>query len=167
MIEQAGIYSIELIENKDISIFYNGSAISSISGSGQSIVLNNDQEIRLSFTPERSKGNKTLFLYELNCKIYDLSKGTKSKINSLKKSIYGWLAKVEFYDKSEKIILSPLKFKGSNINNNISNHYAVDMVNPVFGQKMVDFGVVDQVWVLETGVWNSSGFWLPSGIWNA
>ena len=167
MQEQAGIYKVTLIENKDISIIYQGENISQISGGGQSIELDNEQEIVLEFTPQRGKNSRLLFQYQLNYKAFDLSKETKTIINSIKKSIYGWLACIEFYDTTKRIITSPLKFSTGNINNNTSNHYEINLVNSVFGQKMINFTDEEQAWILDTGVWNSTGIWLSDGIWNA
>ena len=138
-VEQAGVYKITLIENKGVSVTRSGDSITDISGTGQTIELENEQELALDFTPERGKNTRLLFQYQLNYKAFDLSKETKAIINQVKRSIYGWLAKVEFYNKDVKIILSPLRFDTGNVNNNVSNHYDLSLSNSVLGQKMVAF----------------------------
>lgn len=140
MTEQAGVYKVDLIENNNISATYSGDNITSISGSGATINLLNDQEITFKFSPIRGKNNKIQYKYELGFKDYDLSIENINLMNQIRQSIYGWIAKIEFYNKEIKIVNTPLKFVNSNLNNAVSNHYQTLIQNTIIGSRMFVFG---------------------------
>jgi hypothetical protein len=128
--EQAGIYKITLYENKGVSILYNSDgSIYSLENTGDTIEITNEQKPFMNITPNRSRNNKLSFTYNLNFNIYKISKTVTAEINQLKKSVYGWLAKINYYNQDIKFLNTPLFFDSSNINNNSANYYPITLNN--------------------------------------
>lgn len=144
MQEQAGIYRIVLYEAKDISFSYtNNNTIRSISNTGSIIEIENYNDstidLNFTFTHRRSGNNKLQYKNTLIWKQIGLNDSNLDLISQLKTSIYGWVPVIEFYNKSKKIIDNPLKFKSSEIDNNLSNHYNITIENPIFGNRIKDY----------------------------
>ena len=144
MIEQAGVYKIVLYENKGLEVQYRpDGSIKAVLNTGETISLENCDddtlEIGLEVEQKRSDNNKSLYKYIINWKLLGLSNENLDKINLLRSSIYKWVAFVQFYNKSETLILNLLIFDNSSIDNNISNHYNISLFNVVYGEKSQKF----------------------------
>lgn len=144
MVEQAGIYRIVLYENKDVNlVFRPDGSIEGISNAGDILTLENSdedtRELDLILNPRKNKNNKLRYKHTIIWKQLGLDSSNFEIINTLKNSIYGWLAKIEFYNNTEKIITNPFRFNESSINNNISNHYEIALNNINFGNRMNSF----------------------------
>ncbi len=165
MIEQAGIYKVSLIESKELSYRYFGNNISEILATGAVIDLENNQLPKFTLQPQRDKNNKLKFSYNLEWNFFNFSKENKALINQVKKSIYGWVAKIEFYNGEIKIITSPLRFNNSVIDNNISNSYNISISNIILGAPMSIYDEIEAAWILENGEWEGEGVWTLEGEW--
>lgn len=145
-VEQAGIYRIILYENKGVDLVYrDANTIREISNTGDVVTLENSDddtmELDFTFKSKRSANNKLSYKHTIIWKQLGLDDSNIDLINTLKKSIYGWIPVIEFYNKSQKIITNPFRFTESIIDNNISNHYEITLDNINFSDnlKMIDF----------------------------
>jgi len=144
MQEQAGIYRITLYEAKGLSITYaDAQTIKSITNIGATITLENSDcntmELGYNFEHRRSGNNKLTYKNAITWKQIGLNNSNLDLINILKQSIYGWVPVLEFYNNSQKIIENPFKFVDSSIDNNVSNHYNIQLQNIIFGKRIKDY----------------------------
>jgi len=131
MAEQAGIYKINLYENKGLNLIYNDDGyIESITTTGQTISLTNCQEIKMDVEQVRNKNNKLSFIYNLEYFIFDLTFDKIDEILNLKSSIYGWMPELYFYNNNRKFVNEPLKYNNSELPNT-SNSFTIKLFNVV------------------------------------
>jgi hypothetical protein len=142
MEEQAGVYKIVLYEDKDLSYVYSGGDIVQINNTSTSITLENSdcdtQELNYSFEYKRSPNNRLRYKNKITWLTLGLNDENIEQIRQIKQSIYGWIALIEFYNGLSKVIKQPLRFMNSAINNNLSNSYSIEIMNPVFGGRLID-----------------------------
>ena len=143
MEEQAGIYQFTLIENKGVSITYNtDGSIRVITNTGDELTIENSDcdtiQLDYSFTHRRSGNNKLQYRNTISWNQIGLNDSNLDLINQIKQSIYGWIVLIEFYNKEQKIILNPFRFRNSAITN-ISNHYNIELQNVIFGKRILDY----------------------------
>jgi hypothetical protein len=167
--EQAGVYRITLYENKDLTLLFTGDDVTNIISSGAVIPIENDncetQEISLVQQPQRSANNKLKYRSRIDWLLFDYSIERLQLINQIKQSIYGWIAKIDFYNSSSKVIPSPLRFIEA-LNDNNSSSFGISIENVVLGDKLLNFiEGLELEWILEQGVWNDSGIWIDSELW--
>ena len=167
--EQAGIYRITLYENKGLVFAYSDGSISAIANTGDILEIENSNcdtsEIKLTQKPQRNRNNKLRYKSLISYLIYDYSIEKLQLIETIKKSIYGWVAKIEFYNKNQRVIPSPLRLVKSSIDNNVSNSFGIDIENVVFGDAPIVFIETATDWILENGFWDGAGTWTSDGIW--
>lgn len=169
MFEQAGTYRITLYENKDLQLSFDGNGdIITIYNTGDIIELQNSNcdtsNLALSFQAQRAAGNDLKYSHTITWQEIGASDENIEKIRKLKTSIYGWIALIEFYNLESKVIVNPLRYNNSTLDNNISNHYNVSLSNRVFGAELKnkEFGL----WILADGFWNDKGYWIDDEVWN-
>ena len=105
---QAGLYRAILTEAKNLSINYSTFAISG----GDEIMLNTKPVLTI-------ESNDTLYNYTLSAQLNDL---TQPQIDQINDSIYGWIAKLEFFDLTTKIIERPFfALKNTDVKTNVSH----------------------------------------------
>lgn len=146
MNEQAGIYRISLYENKDLLFIYSrdtDNTIINILNSSTVLEIENSDcdttDLGFSFTHRRSGNNTLKYRNSLSWKYIGLTDSNIQLIQQIKQSIYGWVAMIEFYKDEKKIIEQPFKFVNSSIDNNVSNHYNIELQNRVFGNRLKDY----------------------------
>jgi len=144
MEEQAGIYRITLYEAKGLLIEYiDNNTIRSISNTGATITLENSDcntmELGYNFEHRRSGNNKLTYKNTIIWKQLDLNGTNLSLIDQLKTSIYGWIPVIEFYNNTQKIIENPFRYTTASIDNNVSNHYNIELKNVLFGKRIKDY----------------------------
>lgn len=139
--EQAGIYRLVLYENKDLGVVYNqDGSVQSLSNSGDVIEIENSDEntvgLGMTLTPKKSANNKLKYKHSITWSQFGLD--NSDVINTLKCSIYGWIPEIEFYNNKKSVLLNPIKFIESSINNNVSNSYEIALDNVNFGNRISD-----------------------------
>ncbi len=147
MEEQAGVYKITLYENNDLILVYSevdDNTILSLGNITNTIEIDNDdcetQEINYSFEHQRSANNRLKYLNTISWLLIGLNDSNLDTISQLKKSIYGWIAKIDFYNGDRKIIDNPFRFIMSSIDNNESNSYMIELKNIIYGNRILNFG---------------------------
>ena len=160
--EQTGINSVQLIENKDLSIRYNSDgSVESIRNDGDFIEIDSCYQTGLTVKQGRNKNGISGYNYELN--FIELE---AENINKIRRSIYGFYAILNFVDGAQKVILTPLLFSAANQDNNSSASYSTKIINFVkTGDKIVNFDGGFLPWILDTGYWNDDAYWVDSAIW--
>jgi len=144
MIEQAGIYRVTLYENKGLSIiFIDNNTVRNVTTSGATIVIENSDcetmNIKLEFEHRRAASNKLKYLNTLSWILLGLTDDNIDLIAQLKESIYSWVPVIEFYNNDQKIITNPFLFDGSEIDNNVSNSFNIELKNAIFGNRILDY----------------------------
>jgi len=165
--EQAGIYKINLLEDKDVSLVYDSAGgVTYIYTNGETIELENDQEIALTENLVRSNNNRLHYQLTFSWDIFNLTEENNELIQRIVRSAYGWLITIEYYNKDNKAILRPQRFVNGAINNQLSAHSDITLQNPVSSKadKKVDYDLA--VWILEENIWNDSGIWFDTATWN-
>ena len=160
--EQAGVNSIRLIEARNLFITYNeDGTVVQIANDGFETIIDSSYKKSFSITEMRSKNAKINYTYELN--YIELNEET---LNSIRRSIYGFLALINFNDLTSKLVLTPLVFDNANQNTDISASYSIKLRNfETTDKKMIALNTVPISWILETGYWNDNNFWLDSANW--
>lgn len=180
MEEQAGIYRITLYEAKDLLFVYGSeslvSYVNSIETAGVIITLENSDcntmDLDLSFESRRSGNNKLLYKHTITWDLLGIDKINLDKISQLKTSIYGWVALIEFYNNTAQVIENPFRFVNSSIDNNVSNHYNIELKNVLFGKRVKEYKFAPLTWILEDGTWRNIDIngnptrWTSDGLWN-
>lgn len=167
--EQAGVYRVTLYENKDLNFVYQAGNVVAIVNDGDIINIENSDcntsDIGLVQEPQRNNNNRVKYRSTLNYILYDYSIEQLQLIEKIKKSIYGWIAKIEFYNQDTKVIPNPLRFNAANMTN-ISNSFAVTIENAIFGNAPLKYVEAELgEWILEQGYWDGVGIWTNEGIW--
>lgn len=169
--EQAGVYKIVLYENKGLEFVYYGGKFTDITNTGDILTINSDgcETGRIEFiqNPERNDNNKLQYLSEISYVLYDYSKANLQLLRSIKRSIYGWIAVLYFYDNNIRAIPTPFVFDQSRIGNE-SNSFAIELVNEIASAKPIDFFDPESgagEWILKEGFWNDLGQWIDTEIW--
>jgi|GEM_PF-3692933 len=144
MEEQAGIYRFTFYEAKGLSLFYiDENTIRDISNTGQVVEVENSDcytiDLGYTFEHRRSGNNRLTYKNTITWKQIGFINSNLDLINILKQSIYGWVPVLEFYNNSQKIIENPFKFVDSAIDNNVSNHYNIQLQNIIFGKRIKDY----------------------------
>lgn len=107
--KQSGINKIILFENRSLSIDYDNFSIST---GGEVVEIFNFPKLTIEPGVINVK-------YEINFQVDDLTPDDVEKINN---SIYGWIAKIYFLDRSVKLIEKPFfNLTASEINTNSSH----------------------------------------------
>ena len=144
MEEQAGVYQFTLYENKGVSITYNvDGSIRVISNTGETITIENSScdtiDLGYTFEHQRSANNTLRYRNSISWKQIGLINSNLDLIAQLKSSIYGWIVMIEFYKQEKKIVLNPFRYVNSTIDNNISNHYNIELRNPIYGLRILNY----------------------------
>jgi hypothetical protein len=168
-IEQAGINTITLLENRDIDKVFDISTNELVliqTLTGQTIEIENKDEIQLTETLQRNKNNRLHYKYNLSYDLYGLTETNNQLIQDIISSIYGWLMIIDYYNGEQKAIIEPVRFGQSDINNNVSAHYNINITNSILipAEKKVKY--IPSVWILATNFWNDNGIWIDSETWN-
>lgn len=144
MTEQAGVYKIILYESKGLDVAYRPDGrVKSISNTGEEITLQecdtDTLEIEFQIRQRRSANNKSYYRYSINWKLLGLSNDNLDTINKIKSSIYKWVAVVYYYNNTVDYIANPFKYIEGSIDNNVSNHYNIEIQNTIFSKSAIDF----------------------------
>ena len=128
--EQGGINSITLYEDKGINVVYDGSnEIENIYTAGDTIEITNDARINFSFETKKYN-NKLKFVYTFDFIYWDLTLANFEEIQTLKKSIYGWKPLITFFNGNKKFIDTVFMFIDSKTENKKAN-YKISMSNQI------------------------------------
>lgn len=160
--EQAGINTVQLIENKELFVLYNDSReLVQISSGGNYITIDGSFPKNLNIQENRSRNGDVVYNYDLQFVELDFE-----KLNKIKKSVYGFVPVLKMTDGTERVLLTPLNFKESNQDNNVSASYSVNLTNFVrTGEKIIRFNPAPIPWILETGFWDDTAYWRDDKIW--
>ena len=160
--EQAGINSVFLIENKDILITYDDEgSVDTIDGDGNVVEIPADFPINLEIKESRDSRGKISYLYELD--FMELSADT---INIIRRSIYGFIPALALNTGEFKILTTPLIYDNSKQDNNQSASYSTKIINFVkTSNKLGLFNNNFLQWILDSGYWEDLAFWVDSRFW--
>jgi len=131
MISQAGIYKLDLYENKEVVLTYDSNGdIDSITSSGDVLNFdtdNNSPELKNNL--ESGENNIIINDYEISFHIDSLSQENFDIIEKLQSSIYGYIPVFEFMDGQKYIINIPFKPVIKKVNSQVSHTFDITL-NP-------------------------------------
>ena len=129
MITQAGIYKLDLYENKYFVPTYDANGkITSFTYSGEVINLEtNENEPKYSNDLSPGENNNIINDTTLNFNLNGLDPDVYNEIEKLQQSIYGWISVIEFMDNQKYIILEPFFPEVGTLNAQVSHTFNIDM----------------------------------------
>ncbi|MCP4764346.1 MAG: hypothetical protein GY870_21410 [archaeon] len=126
--EQAGLYKINLYENKGVSVTYDSEKdISSLTNSGE--VLDFETNLNKNkFSDNLSSANNNLLLneYVIGIELNGIASAMEL-LEKLNNSIYGWIPVFEFMDGQKKTILTPFFQNAPEVNTSVSHTFKGEM----------------------------------------
>lgn len=131
--QQAGLNSIVLYENKDVSLTYDASGnVSDISNSGAVITIENDENRpRLSQDIDSAANNDLLMNYIFDFLVFDFDQDTI--LSFLSTSIYGFIPVFNMNDSDVFLVNQPFFAEVGELNAQSSNSWPVSLTprNPI------------------------------------
>ncbi len=165
-IEQAGIENIELIEDKELILTYNiDDEVVYVSSSGQTINIDNEDEVEFTEELIRNQNNRLAYKFNISYKEYGITEINNQLIQDIISSIYGWIAILNYYNGTKKVIVQPIRFSESDIDNNTSAHFNITLTNGILINAEDKKPYVPGIWILATGFWNDLGIWIDTEVW--
>ncbi len=165
MIEQSGIYRVDLYENTGLRIIKDDTGlIDSIivtSGAEYTVQEEDNKHISFEYSQQIGANNRLIFNYTIG--FIEFGFEFPKKYNS----VYGFIPVIYFRNGDIKLINNPI-FWEDPINYTESNTQAYNiMLTNKRGAKtaLVDFANVTPIWILETGIWNDDGIWMDNKTW--
>ncbi len=131
MIQQAGIYKLDLYENKDVVLtFDSNDDITAISNSGDVLNFETDyNDPKYSNDKEPGKNNIVINKHKILFHIDTLDQSNFDIIEKLQSSIYGWVVLIEFFSGDKYIINIPFFPEIDKLNSQVSHTFDIEM-NP-------------------------------------
>lgn len=129
MISQAGIYKLDLYENKDFEPNYDSNGLITAFTYGGTVLnlTSNDNEPKYSNDIDSAKNNAVINTQKLEFHLDGINKDNIDQIESLQSSIYGFIPVIEFMDRQKYIILTPFFQTLSSTETQVSHTYKIEM----------------------------------------
>lgn len=131
MVTQAGIHTLELIEDRDFSIVRNSQGeilYNSIEATGTWYILtNNDNYVAYSDDIEEGENNVVINDYKFTMQLNGLTSANATIIEQIEQSIYGFIPVITLMNNYKYTILTPFFQKVGTMNTQQSNTYNIDV----------------------------------------
>lgn len=165
--DASGVRSIVLYENVGVNFTYNteSGAVTEITNAGT--VINIDGSLRPDYSNNVTPGaNYNLMnLHTVKWFNFDLTTG-RTLLNQLR-NIFGWYAVLTFNSGSEYLISAPLFYKdNTSVTSSGTHTWEINLQNEVDTQAELVQSFATLPWILDTGFWDNSAYWLNDGLWN-
>lgn len=165
--DASGVRSIVLYENVGINFTYNteSGAVTEITNIGT--IINIDGSLRPDYSNDVSTGSnqRLMNLHTVKWVNYDLQTG-RNLLDQLN-NIFGWYAVVTFNSGNVFLINAPVFItSGSSVTSSGTHTWPISLQNEVDTQGELVQSFATLPWILDTGFWDNSAYWLNDGIWN-
>lgn len=126
--EQAGLYKLDLYENKGVVITWvDKESFSYISNTGEVISITNDLEPIFSKDLAEAFNNEIKYDYIFNYALNDLSTANFDEIEALSDSIYGFIAVGTYQNGKTFLINTPFFGVVQAVDSNVSHSFKVEL----------------------------------------
>lgn len=146
LVEQAGILSIILYEDKDITFnFVDDDTAQGILNTGQVITLENCDLPKFEFEIVRNANNVQAYEYQIEFTKYKLDLQVLDDIAAIRESIYGFKAVINYYNGKSHFINSPLRLnEETDLDSQASHHFEITLNNEIpTEQRLLNFQEVE------------------------
>lgn len=139
--QQAGITSIKLYENKGLSVTYTATGeVFSVANTGELVILNeSDSNPSFAFGLPSSKNSGLIHDYSIVFHINEISENADEVIHMLTASPYGWVPEIELKSGDTVLIESPFFANFREVDTNSSHTYFIEARPKVLTAAQIKF----------------------------